>query len=111
MLLNQMNSRAQSFDEKLSDVSHPSSLISCIIHSAVPDKLFHIHEPDEDELSAIDHKMNKSSCKNNNDEDEYWWNRVNLTVLDLSSNSLASISSEIKNLSDLVTLNVSKSCN
>lgn len=86
----------------------------------MPEKVFHIHEPDEDDLGAIDVKMDKSkgkssSCKKRNggggggDEEEFWWNRVNLTVLDLSSNSLTTISGDIKNLQDLVTLNVSNS--
>lgn len=82
----------------------------------MPDKVYHIHEADEDELGAIDLDMSKtgkkgnsSSCKNNgNTDEEFWWNRVNLTVLDLSSNALKSISGDIKNLSDLVTLNVSR---
>lgn len=76
----------------------------------MPDKVFHIHEADEDELGAIDLKMRDAkkgtSCKNNNGDDEFWWNRTNLTVLDLSSNSLTSISGDIKNLLDLLTLTV-----
>lgn len=77
--------------------------------------MYHIHEADKDELGAIDLDMSKagkkgnsSSCKNGNTDEEFWWNRVNLTVLDLSSNALKSISGDIKNLSDLVTLNVSR---
>lgn len=76
---------------------------------AVPDKVFHIHEADEDELGAIDLQMRdpqKKGCKSG--DEEFWWNRVNLTVLDLSSNSLNSISGDIRNLADLLTLNVSE---
>lgn len=78
----------------------------------VPDKVFRIHEADEDELGAIDQQMRDStkgsSCNNAAEEEEFWWNRVNLTALDLSSNSLTSISGEIKNLVDLLTFNVSR---
>lgn len=67
--------------------------------------MYHINEADAEELSAIDLEMKDK--KDSRNEEEFWWNRANLTVLDLSSNSLATISPEIKNLLDLQTLNVS----
>lgn len=71
----------------------------------MPERLFHIHEPDEEDLAATEVKMNKKGRPT--EDEQFWWNRVNLTVLDLSSNSLTSLSGEIKNLPDLQTLNVS----
>jgi len=44
--------------------------------------------------------MNKSV------EEDAWWNQNSLTKLDMSSNVLTTISSDIKNLIDLKTLNV-----
>lgn len=104
--------------------------LDSLAYHTVPEKVFHLHEADEEDLSAIEVRMNKrgsggsvsgggrsNSCtKNRNgnhseEAEEFWWNRVNLTVLDMSSNSLTTISSDIsdiKNLVDLVTLNVSE---
>lgn len=70
------------------------------VSSAVPDRVFKINEPDKDEID-----VNFDSIKSRNDED-VWWNQKALTTLDLSSNTLTTISSALANLTDLTVLNV-----
>lgn len=68
--------------------------------SLVPTKVWHLNEPDKDELEVNFAKDDKS-------EDNEWWNQKSLNNLDLSSNVITSISSEIGCLQDLEILNVS----
>lgn len=65
----------------------------------VPPKVWHINEPDKDELEVNFAKDDKS-------EDNEWWNQKSLNNLDLSSNVITVISSEIGCLQDLEILNV-----
>lgn len=65
----------------------------------VPDKVWNIHAPDKDD---VDVSYDKASTKETNE----WWTQTCLTNLDLSSNVLTSISSDIANLLDLTVLNV-----
>uniref|UniRef100_T1GFI2 Leucine-rich repeat-containing protein 40 n=1 Tax=Megaselia scalaris TaxID=36166 RepID=T1GFI2_MEGSC len=66
--------------------------------ATIPDKVWHILEPEKPVEVTLD-----SLCEN--DEDELWWNQKELTNLDLSSNSLTSISPKIQNLYSLTVLN------
>lgn len=66
----------------------------------VPEKVWHLLEPEKPVEVTLD-----ALCEN--EEDELWWNQKELTNLDLSSNSLSSISSKIENLHSLTVLNVS----
>lgn len=62
--------------------------------------MWHINEPDKDELEVNFAKEDKS-------EDSEWWNQKSLSNLDLSSNVITSISEEVGLLRDLEVLNVS----
>lgn len=66
----------------------------------VPPKVWHINEPDKDELEV-------NFAKDDKAEDSEWWNQKCLNNLDLSSNVITSISTEIGSLQDLEILNVS----
>lgn len=68
--------------------------------SAVPPKVWHINEPDKEDLDVNFAKEDKS-------EENEWWNQKTLNNLDLSSNVITSISTEIGCLQDLEILNVS----
>lgn len=71
------------------------------VSSAVPERVFKLHEPEKDEID-----LSFDAVKSRNDED-VWWNQKALTQLDLSSNALSSISSALANLTELSILNVS----
>lgn len=70
----------------------------CIL--LVPEKVWQLLEPEKPIVVTLD-----ALCEN--DEDELWWNQKELTNLDLSSNSLSSISPKIENLNSLTILSVS----
>lgn len=57
---------------------------------------------DHEKITADMLDLNKKQ-----NEDDLWWNQAVLTHLDLSSNTITEISSNIRNLADLVVLNVS----
>ncbi|XP_037947426.1 leucine-rich repeat-containing protein 40-like [Teleopsis dalmanni] len=65
--------------------------------STVPDKVFAINETDPSELS---YDINRKSTE------EAWWDQVPLTNLDLSSNSLTTVSPQIIKLEDLTILSL-----
>lgn len=67
---------------------------------SVPPKVWHINELDKDEVEVNFGKEDKN-------EESEWWNYSTLTSLDLSSNVITSISTEIQCLQDLQVLNVS----
>lgn len=74
--------------------------VSNAILLTVPPKVWHINEPDKDELEV-------NFAKEDKGEDNEWWNQKSLNNLDLSSNVITSISTEIGCLQDLEILNVS----
>ncbi|KAG4068641.1 hypothetical protein HA402_002332 [Bradysia odoriphaga] len=67
--------------------------------ASVPLKVWHINEPDKEDLDVNFAKEDKS-------EENEWWNQKTLNNLDLSSNVITSISSEIGCLQDLEILNL-----
>ena len=69
---------------------------------SVPDRVWNLSESDENEPRDLRFDLDR------NKEDDLWWNQKSLTNLDLSSNVLTSISSQIGNLMDLTVLNVIK---
>jgi hypothetical protein len=69
----------------------------------IPEKIYFINEEQNESNPNVfnfDQKLK---------DEDLWWNRVNLHYLDLSSNCLTEISSDVQNLMDLSVLNVS--CN
>lgn len=65
----------------------------------VPEKIWRLYEDEKDSHGdRLD--MDKKT------DDEVWWNQKMLTNLDLSSNMLTCISSDLQNLLDLTVLNV-----
>lgn len=71
-----------------------------LLNISVPEKVWSIEENEELNPDAID--LNRKQ-----NESDLWWNKKSITTLDLSSNVLISLSSNIKNLLELTTLNVS----
>lgn len=69
---------------------------------AVPEKVWNLKD-DEAKINPDAFDLNRKS-----NDDDMWWNQAGLTHLDLSSNVLTEISSDIKNLLDLTVLNVSR---
>lgn len=65
---------------------------------AVPEKIWRLYE-DEKDSHGDQLDMDKS-------DKEVWWDQKMLTNLDLSSNMLTCISSDLQNLLDLTVLNV-----
>lgn len=80
------------------------SAVFCLTMSgvlfAVPDKVWNLNSPD-------DNNTDTRYDLDNSNEDDLWWNQKTLTSLDLSSNALVEISSDVQNLLDLTVLNVS----
>lgn len=75
--------------------------LKCLINFfSVPEKVYNIQNPEKINPAALD--LNRPL-----NEDELWWNQCNLKNLDLSSNVIVEVSSDIKNLLDLTVLNVS----
>ena len=70
------------------------------IKISVPEKVYNIQEPEKINPNVVD--LDRKS-----NEDDLWWNQCTLKHLDLSSNVLTEISSDIKNLLDLTVLIVS----
>jgi Leucine-rich repeat (LRR) protein len=80
-----------------------STLIELFLsfYRLVPDRVWNLREAAEKityDVLDFDQKPK---------DDELWWNQASLTHLDLSSNVLTEISTEISNLTDLSVLNVS----
>lgn len=72
-----------------------------VVEISVPEKVYNIHdEPEKINPNVVD--LDKTQ-----NEEDLWWNQCTLKHLDLSSNVLTEISSDIKNLFDLTVLNVS----
>lgn len=69
--------------------------------SSVPAKVYNIQEPEKINPNVFDLDRTQN-------EDDLWWNQCALKQLDLSSNVLTEISSDIRNLQDLTVLNVSR---
>ncbi|XP_053672417.1 leucine-rich repeat-containing protein 40 [Anopheles nili] len=67
--------------------------------ASVPEKVWNLSDSDENE-KEVRYDLDRS-----NDE-ETWWNQKSLTSLDLSSNTLTTISENIQNLADLTVLNL-----
>lgn len=67
----------------------------------MPEKVWNLSDSDENEKEV------RYDLERTNDE-ESWWNQRSLTSLDLSSNTLTTISENIQNLVDLTVLNVSE---
>lgn len=73
---------------------------SCFNIISVPQKVYNIQVPEKINLNVVD-------LDRKNNEEDVWWNQCTLRHLDLSSNVLTEISSDIKNLLDLSVLIVS----
>ncbi|KFB52891.1 AGAP006993-PA-like protein [Anopheles sinensis] len=67
--------------------------------ASVPEKVWNLSDSDENEKEV------RYDLERSNEEDS-WWNQKSLTTLDLSSNTLTSISENIQNLADLTVLNL-----
>jgi len=67
---------------------------------AVPDRIWSINELTKEELRDLHFELNYEP------EEERWWEQEPLKVLDLSSNSLTTISDKIQFLTELKTLDV-----
>ncbi|EAA04662.4 AGAP006993-PA [Anopheles gambiae str. PEST] len=67
--------------------------------ATVPEKVWNLSDSDENEKEV------RYDLERTNDE-ESWWNQRSLTSLDLSSNTLTTISENIQNLVDLTVLNL-----
>ncbi|XP_055849821.1 leucine-rich repeat-containing protein 40 [Episyrphus balteatus] len=66
--------------------------------ATVPDKVWNLHEPEKEVEVTLDTLMER--------EEDAWWNQRALTNLDLSSNTLTSISPNIQNLHALTVLSL-----
>ncbi|GAB6032220.1 Leucine-rich repeat-containing protein 40 [Chamberlinius hualienensis] len=66
---------------------------------AVPDKVWRIHEIDDEERKTTTFSFNSS-------DNDRWWEQAELTVLDLSFNRLSEIHCDIQNLPNLQTVNL-----
>lgn len=66
--------------------------------------MWNIHERDQEDIES--RNVFHGSKDDDNDENA-WWNQKVLTNLDISSNALKCISPNIKNLADLTVLLVS----
>ncbi|XP_066963781.1 LOW QUALITY PROTEIN: leucine-rich repeat-containing protein 40-like [Macrobrachium rosenbergii] len=71
----------------------------------VPDKVYHIHEIDNEEAKKL--TMNMSM---DNSDDDRWWEQTDLTRLYLASNQLTTIAPKINNLMSLQILDLSDNC-
>ncbi|XP_053666913.1 leucine-rich repeat-containing protein 40 [Anopheles marshallii] len=67
--------------------------------ATVPEKVWNLSDSDENE-KEVRYDLDRSN------EEESWWNQKSLTTLDLSSNTLTTISDNIQNLADLTVLNL-----
>lgn len=81
--------------------SRKSLKYSNFLLPSVPEKVWTLQNVEKINPDVFD------LSKKRNDEDS-WWNQALLTHLDLSSNVLTEISSNIRNLMDLTVLNVSQ---
>ncbi|KAK7075658.1 Leucine-rich repeat-containing protein 40 [Halocaridina rubra] len=71
----------------------------------VPDKVYHIHEIDNEEAKKLTMTMSMD-----NSDDDRWWEQTDLTRLYLSSNQLSTISPKISNLMAIQVLDLSDNC-
>uniref|UniRef100_A0A182IS19 Disease resistance R13L4/SHOC-2-like LRR domain-containing protein n=1 Tax=Anopheles atroparvus TaxID=41427 RepID=A0A182IS19_ANOAO len=67
--------------------------------ASVPEKVWNLSDSDENE-KEVRYDLGRSN------EEDSWWNQKSLTTLDLSSNTLTTISENIQNLADLTVLNL-----
>ena len=68
----------------------------------VPDQVWFLNEPFE----GSEHKTKGLSLNKIEEEEDFWWTRVDLSKLYLASNRLSSLSSEIRKLSTLMILDL-----
>lgn len=71
----------------------------------VPEKVWNLSDSEDCDKDAAAAAVRYDLDRTN--EEDSWWNQKSLTTLDLSSNTLTSISENVKNLGDLTVLNVS----
>uniref|UniRef100_A0A182Y318 Disease resistance R13L4/SHOC-2-like LRR domain-containing protein n=1 Tax=Anopheles stephensi TaxID=30069 RepID=A0A182Y318_ANOST len=67
--------------------------------ATVPEKVWNLSDSEENE-KEVRYDLDRSN------EEDSWWNQKSLTTLDLSSNTLTTISENIQNLADLTVLNL-----
>ncbi|KAL1386798.1 hypothetical protein pipiens_012802 [Culex pipiens pipiens] len=72
--------------------------------ATVPEKVWNLSDSEDCDKDAAAAAVRYDLDRTN--EEDSWWNQKSLTTLDLSSNTLTSISENVKNLGDLTVLNL-----